>query len=128
MLNDEDYELDDPESNFLAGEEFSEEDYAKIRKHKRYDAKGNISVIESDEEQVFPLYDYSAGGLSFLSDTPFKVGRSLTASIKDPIEQDTSVLDFEFEIARIEGSGKKYKIGCKFSDQVDEEIWHSLMS
>lgn len=109
-------------------EEFSEEYYAKIRKHKRYIANGNISLIDGDNEVVYPLFDYSAGGLSFISNRSFEVGVSLTASIKDPIEQDTSVLDFEFEVARVVDYNGKYKVGCKFFDEVDEEIWHSLMS
>ena len=73
-------------------------------------------------------FDYSAGGLSFISNRSFDVGVSLTASIKDPIEQDTSVLDFEFEVARVVDYNGKYKVGCKFFDEVDEEFWHSLMS
>lgn len=109
-------------------DELSEDYYSKIRKHKRYLAKGNISLIEGDQEITYPLYDYSAGGLSFIADKVFDVGKSLTASIKDPIEQDTSVLDFEFEVARVENYEGQYKIGCKFFDEVDEEIWHSLMS
>mgnify|MGYP003960210187 FL=1 len=109
-------------------DELSEDYYSKIRKHKRYLAKGNISLIEGDLENTYPLYDYSAGGLSFISDKVFDVGKSLTASIKDPIEQDTSVLDFEFEVARVENYEGQFKIGCKFFDEVDEEIWHSLMS
>lgn len=109
-------------------DEFSEKDYSKIRKHKRYKAKGKISLIEDDEELVYPLYDYSAGGLSFISDRSFDVKRSLTASIKDPIDQDSSVLDFEFEVVRVVKKDDKFKIGCKFFDEVDEEIWHSLMS
>lgn len=109
-------------------DELSEEYYSKIRKHKRYIANGNISLIEDDQETVYPLFDYSAGGLSFISDKEFDVGISLTASIKDPIEQDMSVLDFEFEVARVVDFNGKFKIGCKFFDEVDEEIWHSLMS
>ncbi|MCP4754623.1 MAG: PilZ domain-containing protein [Proteobacteria bacterium] len=117
--------MDDDESP--VDEEFSEEYYSKIRKHKRYIANGNISLVEDDMETIFPLFDYSAGGLSFISDKEFDVGIKLTASIKDPIEQDMSVLDFEFEVARIVDFNGKYKVGCKFFDEVDEEIWHSLM-
>lgn len=109
-------------------DEFSEKDYSKIRKHKRYKAKGKISLLEDDKELVYPLFDYSAGGLSFISDRSFEVKRSLTASIKDPIDQDSSVLDFEFEVVRVMKKDDKFKIGCKFFDEVDEEIWHSLMS
>ena len=123
-LTIDDIDTDQP----LDDEEFSEEYYAKIRKHKRYIANGNIALIDGDKEVVYPLFDYSAGGLSFISNRPFEVGVSLTASIKDPIEQDTSVLDFEFEVARVVDYNGKYKVGCKFFDEVDEEIWHSLMS
>jgi len=129
LLDDEDFDLNTDDTDLLSDDdELSEEDYTKIRKHKRFKAKGNISLVDNEEEQIYPLFDYSAGGLSFISDRPFEVGRSLTASIKDPIEQDTSVLDFEFEVARIENTGDNFKIGCKFYDEVDEEIWHSLMN
>lgn len=128
LLDDKDYELEDSENDLLGEKEFSEEDYTKIRKHRRYDAKGSICLNGGDGESEFPLLDYSAGGLSFVANQPFKVGQSLTASVKDPIESNSSVLDFEFEIARIENNGKSFKIGCKFFDPVDEEIWHSLMS
>jgi hypothetical protein len=125
----EDLAIDDIDTDQpLDDEEFSEEYYAKIRKHKRYIANGNISLIDGEKEVVYPLFDYSAGGLSFISNRAFEVGISLTASIKDPIEQDTSVLDFEFEVARVVDYNGKYKVGCKFFDEVDEEIWHSLMS
>lgn len=119
---------EEDEEETSTGDELSEEYYSKIRKHKRYIANGNISLIEDDKETTYPLFDYSAGGLSFISDKIFDIHVSLTASIKDPIEQDTSVLDFEFEVARIEEFEGKYKVGCKFFDEVDEEIWHSLMS
>lgn len=125
----DDLQIDEINQEQASGDdEFSEEYYAKIRKHKRYIANGNISLIDGDKEVVYPLFDYSAGGLSFISNRPFDVGVSLTASIKDPIEQDTSVLDFEFEVARVVDYNGKYKVGCKFFDEVDEEIWHSLMS
>ncbi len=123
-LDADDLEVMSPEDD----DELSEEYYSKIRKHKRYIANGNISLIEGEAEIIYPLFDYSAGGLSFVSDTEFDVGISLTASIKDPIEQDMSVLDFEFEVARVVDFNGKFKIGCKFFDEVDEEIWHSLMS
>ncbi|MBU2512175.1 PilZ domain-containing protein [bacterium] len=125
----DDYQIEDIDSDGESeSDEFSEEYYAKIRKHKRYIANGSISLIDGDKEVVYPLFDYSAGGLSFISNRSFEVGVSLTASIKDPIEQDTSVLDFEFEVARVVDYNGKFKIGCKFFDEVDEEIWHSLMS
>ncbi len=128
-LSGEEFELEPAKNDQLEEtDEFSEEYYAKIRKHKRYIANGNIALIDGDKEIVFPLFDYSAGGLSFISNRPFEVGKSLTASIKDPIEQDMSVLDFEFEVARVVDFNGKYKVGCKFFDEVDEEIWHSLMS
>ncbi|MBU3913973.1 PilZ domain-containing protein [bacterium] len=128
-LSEDDLDFDSAKNDSSdEGGEFSEEYYAKIRKHKRYIANGNISLIEGENEVIFPLFDYSAGGLSFISNRPFEVGKSLTASIKDPIEQDMSVLDFEFEVARVVDFNGKFKVGCKFFDEVDEEIWHSLMS
>ena len=128
-LSGEEFDLEpEKDDESAVGSEFSEEYYAKIRKHKRYIANGSISLIEGDNEVSYPLFDYSAGGLSFISNREFEIGKSLTASIKDPIEQDMSVLDFEFEVARVVDHNGKFKVGCKFFDDVDEEIWHSLMN
>ncbi|MCP4297955.1 MAG: PilZ domain-containing protein, partial [Proteobacteria bacterium] len=106
----------------------SEEYYAKLRKHKRYPAKGSISLVIDGEGLSFPLRDYSAGGLSFLSLQSFKTGDKLTASLKDPIEKEVSVLDFEFEVARVIAFNEQLIVGCKFFDDVDEELWHSLIA
>ena len=107
----------------------SDDDFSAMRKHKRFMAKGNIALIDGDDETDFKLYDYSAGGLSFLSDDPiFERGQALTASIKDPVDRDMSILDFDFKVARCEPFEDKYKVGCMFTDGVDEELWHQLMS
>src|SRR3989339_1586602 len=45
--------------------------YERMRAHKRFQAKGNISIVQGRGEVEFPLNDYSAGGLSFFSDRLF---------------------------------------------------------
>ncbi len=128
LLNEKDHGLEESNNGFPSEEELPGEDCARIRKHKRYRAKGNISFVDRDEELIYPLFDYSAGGLNFISDRLFEVGRSITASIKDPNERGAPGLDFEFEVARVENNGENFKIACKFFDEVNEKVWHSLMS
>lgn len=124
QMNETEYD-----SEYTEDDEYEDEEYyEKLRKHKRYKAHGTISLILDDKEVIFSLRDYSAGGLSFISDRTFDVKRILTASLKDPIDKDVSVLDFEFEVMRVITHGEQYIIGCKFFDEVDEELWHSLIS
>ncbi|MDH5559866.1 MAG: PilZ domain-containing protein [Deltaproteobacteria bacterium] len=108
-------------------EEFTEDYYESVRKHKRFNAKGEICLVENGVKNVYSLNDYSSGGLSFISDQTFPKGKTLTASIRDPIDSKTDLLDFEFEVARIISYDDKFKIGCKFVDDVDEQLWHSLL-
>lgn len=115
------------EPEMVIESEFSEDQYATIRKFKRFKAKGFLNLIINDEEKTFELNDYSSGGLSFLSNEPFEAGKSLTAFIKDPVEQGMSVLDFEIEVVRVIENQGNYKIGCRFFDEVDEDLWHSLI-
>jgi hypothetical protein len=119
---------DNAQPSFLQVEEENEQYYEKLRKHKRYPAQGSISLTVDDEEVVYKLRDYSAGGLSFTADRIFLPGTIVTASIKDPIEKEVSILDFEFEVARVVKLDDQYIVGCKFFDDVDEELWHSLVS
>ena len=114
-------------SDSMIGGEFSEDQYATIRKYKRFKAGGFLNLVVDDKEVSYELNDYSSGGLSFLSDQPFEAGKSLTAFIKDPVEQGMSVLEFEIEVVRVIDSEEKYKIGCRFFDEVDEDLWHSLI-
>ena len=38
------------------------------------------------------------------------------------------VMDFEMVVRGVfSGEDGSYKIGCQFLDQVDEELWHTVM-
>lgn len=109
-------------------EEEDEEYYEKLRKHKRYKAKGNITIVQDDEELTYPLIDYSAGGLGFYADRVFKIGNNITATLKYNASGEVLVMDFEIVVRGVfEEESNRYKIGCQFSDNVDEELWHTIM-
>ncbi len=110
-------------------EEQTDEYYEKFRKHKRYQAKGIINLIGDDEDESFPLNDYSAGGLSFISDHPFEINKVVTASLKYVAAGEVLEMKFEIEVKRLIGGDveEKIKIGCQFLDNVDEELWHMIM-
>ena len=109
-------------------EDQPEEYYTKLRAHKRFPAKGDITLVETGEEVTYPLNDYSAGGLSFIADKVFVTDQDITAHIKYQIDEDTMVMDFEMVVRGVfSGEDGSYKIGCQFLDQVDEELWHTVM-
>ena len=105
----------------------NEDAYRDQRNQERYRAKGNIGIQCESGECIFPLFDYSSGGLSFLSRDTFAKGTLLTAAIKDPLDPSTTLLDFEFEVMRELPFTRGYKVGCRFVEMMDEELWHSLM-
>lgn len=123
----ENYGEKDSDLMDIDSEERGEEYYEKLRKHKRYKAKGNITLV-LEKEYTYPLFDYSAGGLSFLSDRLFDSGFVLTAALKYDASGEVLVMEFEITVRRVidEGNGG-YKIGCQFNDDVDEELWHTIM-
>lgn len=98
-----------------------------LRHHQRFKANGEIALYEGAVELHYPLYDYSAGGLSFLSPHSFDSGHLVTAGIQDPFAPNEAIMDFEFEVMRVLPFEDGYKIGCRFIENTDEEIWHSLM-
>ena len=109
-------------------EDKPEEYYERLRKHKRYKAKGNITILFDEEELTYPLNDYSAGGLSFLSDQMFEVGKAINAALKYNASGEVLVMDFEIMVRGVfEQEQERYKIGCQFIDNVDEELWHTIM-
>lgn len=109
-------------------EDKPEEYYERLRKHKRYKAKGNITILFDEEELTYPLNDYSAGGLSFLSDQMFEVGKAINAALKYNASGEVLVMDFEIMVRGVfEQEEERYKIGCQFIDNVDEELWHTIM-
>ena len=110
-------------------EEHPEEYYEKLREHKRYKATGNITVVKGSKEEVFPLNDYSSGGLSFFSDRVFTVSSMITAALTYSAGEEELVMDFNMEVRGVfESDDGGYKIGCQFDDQVDEQLWHTVMS
>jgi predicted DNA-binding antitoxin AbrB/MazE fold protein len=105
-----------------------EEFYEGLRKHKRYKAKGNITLNQDGEELVFPLNDYSAGGLSFFADRMFPLNQDITATLKYAVGDEELVMDFEMTVRGVfEEEEGTFKIGCQFFDQVDEQLWHTIM-
>ena len=111
-------------------DEKPEEYYEKLRKHKRYKARGNITIVYEGEELQFPLNDYSAGGLSFFSDRLFNIDSVITATLKYNASGEVLVMEFEISVRRIfeeEEEDNRFKVGCQFTDDVDEELWHTIM-
>lgn len=106
----------------------SEEHYKKIRQYKRFKAHGTLIVEENDVEHTYDLYDYSAGGLSFICDKPFEVDTEITAKIKYTASDEVLELHFDITPKRVIIDGDNFRIGCQFTDQVDEELWHMVMS
>ncbi|NQU63743.1 MAG: PilZ domain-containing protein [SAR324 cluster bacterium] len=105
-----------------------EDYYQKLREHKRYKAAGDITVVEGTESETFPLNDYSSGGLSFISSHAFPVSKQITATLKYSAGEELLIMDFEMEVRGVfEQDDGKFKIGCQFDDQVDEQLWHTVM-
>jgi hypothetical protein len=118
-----------------AGIEKSENFYQSIREHERVKAYGSITVIVDDTRHAYPLNDYSQGGLSFISDLTFKIGQKVSAGIADPANPDLVLMELEMEIRGVyemaefneSEYGHRFKVGCKFIDPVDEDLWHGLL-
>lgn len=109
-------------------DEHSEEYYERLRQHKRYKATGNITIVGDSKDETFPLNDYSSGGLSFISDRLFTVPEEITATLKYSAGDEMLVMDFNMEVRGVfETDDGKYKIGCQFDDNVDEQLWHTVM-
>ncbi|MBU2514388.1 PilZ domain-containing protein [bacterium] len=126
---DTDNESSVSESGQVIPEDENEEEYyERLRKHKRYKARGNITIVKEQEELVFPLLDYSAGGLGFMADRKYPLGENITAALKYNASGEVLVMDFEIIVRGVfEEEMDRYKIGCQFGDNVDEELWHTIM-
>ena len=121
-------EINDEEAALSDKDDKPDEYYEKLRQHKRYKARGNITIISDDEELTYPLNDYSAGGLSFYSDRTFDLSNSITAALKYDASGEVLVMNFEIIVRGVfELQEDRYKIGCQFIDDVDEELWHTIM-
>ena len=114
---DESNSMDDGEMNFEG-----------MRAHKRYSAKGNITVVENGQETDYPLNDYSAGGLSYYAPIAFPTDEHITATIKYNAAGEVLVMEFQMTVRRSVEKESQYLIGCQFLDSVDEELWHTIMS
>ncbi|MCP4749739.1 MAG: hypothetical protein GY866_02505 [Proteobacteria bacterium] len=109
-------------------EEKPEKYYETLRRHKRFKAKGDITIIDGDAELTYPLNDYSAGGLSFVGDRVFELSKDITATLKYNVGDELLVMNFEMTVRGVFEEGEdNYKIGCQFFDQVDEQLWHTIM-
>ncbi|MDT8447183.1 MAG: PilZ domain-containing protein [bacterium] len=102
--------------------------YERMRAHKRFKAKGNITIVEESEETDYPLNDYSAGGLSFFADKMFNQMEIISARIKYRAAGEVLELDFDIRVMRCIDKGDQFMIGCQFLDGADEELWHTIMS
>ncbi|MBU2515618.1 PilZ domain-containing protein [bacterium] len=109
-------------------QEKSEEYYQSIREFERVEARGNITIIDQDDQFVFPLNDYSQGGLSFISDRLFGAGQLISSGITDPSNPELVLMELKMEVRGIfKNDDKSYKVGCMFLDPVDEDLWHGLL-
>ena len=117
---DDDYPLEQAQD--------SEQYLKSLRKYERYKAKGKIIIVSDGLETSYMLYDYSVGGLSFISDQVFEPGKEITAAIKYKITDELLTMNFEIIVRRSIPDAVDYKIGCQFKDDIDEELWHTIMN
>ena len=109
-------------------EQESDDLHKSLRKHERYEARGEITVVTDGMEISYALKDYSAGGLSFIGDRVFEAGEEITAAIKYKIQEEPFAMDFKMTVRSSIAEAADYKTGCQFKDAVDEELWHTIMS
>ncbi len=102
--------------------------YEGLRAHKRFKASGNINILHPNGERQYPLNDYSAGGLSFFAEQTFTTNKKITATFKYNAAGELLVMEFEMEVRRVIEKDGKYMIGCQFLDNIDEELWHTVMA
>lgn len=114
-------------SSLVASDEQDEEYYESIREYKRVKAHGDITIIEQDAPCSYPLFDYSQGGLSFISERKFNVEQKISAGITDPSNPDVVLMELEMEVRGMYSFDDGYKVGCMFLDPVDEDLWHGLL-
>jgi len=118
----------DEESATAGMTEDEQADYEKLRAHKRFKAKGQITIVEETGEIDYDLNDYSAGGLSFFAHRTFNQMEIITAKIKYEAAGEVLELDFEIRVMRCIDKTDTNMIGCQFLDGVDEELWHTIMA
>ena len=119
---------DSAQSALLNPEDKADDYYEGLRAHKRFHATGNICIIDGSIEQEYPLNDYSSGGLSFFSDQTFETDSLITATYKYNAGGEILVMEFEMTIRRVvEEEEDHFLVGCQFQDNVEEELWHTVM-
>ena len=97
------------------------------RQFERVKAQGNISIIDRLDRYLFPLFDYSQGGLSFVAGIKFENPLQISAGISDPSNPDIILMELEMEVRGAFEVDNGYKIGCMFIDPMDEELWHGIL-
>ena len=98
------------------------------RKFYRQKAEGELSQIKTFNPEIeCSLNDYSGGGVCFSSNQVFYIGNSLNMLVKDPLDDDSHYLDFDIQVVRIGQEGQKFIVGCQISNELDLEIWQSLI-
>lgn len=119
----------DDEAVEIQVDEHSEDHYKSIRQFKRVKAKGNITIIDKDGRNVFRLNDYSQGGLSFIAPKAYPTKMEISAGISDPSNPEMILMELEMEVRGVFNADQEnhFKIGCKFSNSLDEELWHGLL-
>ena len=118
-VNDE-LEADETETDEL--------DFESMREFERVKATGYINIIDQSRKFRFQLNDYSQGGLSFISEWKYEIGKIISAGIADPNDRESILMELEMEVRGVfEENGESYKIGCMFVDPVDEDLWHGLL-
>ncbi len=96
------------------------------RQHERFMADGMIAVLHEGAHKSYPLYDYSQGGLSFTAPSDFAYQGVVQAGITDPFNPDTILMEIDLEIRSLLPTEKGVRVGCRFLDQFDEDLWHGL--
>lgn len=131
--------LEDDDVNFIAGlkeMDFSrapwrvkkldtteeEQAYSSLREAPRARPQGEKKVSlyktgESDSRAVFPMFDISRGGLSFLvtQEDQFQKGDYIEVVALEEDELDTILIG---EVMNIRTQGETWKVGVKFVDKL----------
>ena len=119
--------IEEPVSEIEIEEPKSEDYYKSLREFQRVAATGNITIIDGESHDTYRLFDYSQGGLCFISNRQFGVGTHISAGITDPSMPDMVLMELEMEVRGMFKSDNSFKIGCMFLDKVDEDLWHGLL-
>jgi len=116
------------ETQIVEDTDIDESYFESLREFERVKAEGSITIIDQSRTFRFQLNDYSQGGLSFLSDWKYDIGKIISAGILDPNDRDSILMELEMEVRGVFDEDEEgYKIGCMFVDPIDEDLWHGLL-